>query len=123
MPFGRSLRAIVDHAAVVLAAFTHASIVSPVERSRLAESLTVTSAFVPLNVSAPPFLPAVHVVPPLVVPRLFLPDESLTAVPVPSLNEYAATSPAGACCCTVAEPSPEAGPTLPAASSARMLER
>src|SRR5262245_54912479 len=96
MPFGRSLSAIVDHTADVLVRRTHASIVRPLVRSRLAASGTVTSAFVPLNVSAPPFLPdAVQVVPPLVVPRFALPDESLTVVPEPSLNAYAATRPVG----------------------------
>src|SRR5438093_11727549 len=72
---------------------THASNVMPVVRCKDALSLIVTKAFVPLKTSALPYFPAVvHVALPI-VPVLPLPDASVTVVPAPSLNEYAATSP------------------------------
>ena len=58
---------------------------------------------------------------PLTVPTLLFPDESVTVVPEPSLNPYAATSPAG---CggglnVVALATSEYPLTFPAASAAR----
>ena len=53
----------------------------------------VTSALVPLKTRASPYLPAVVQVAFAIVPLLPLPEESWTVVPVPSLNEYAATRP------------------------------
>src|SRR2546427_391193 len=71
--------------------FTHASKVIPVVSCKDAALLMVTCAPVPLNTSARPYLPeAVHVAP-LIVPVFPLPEASATVVPVPSLNEYAAT--------------------------------
>src|SRR5258708_21796023 len=59
-----------------------------------AELSMVIQLEAPSNVSAPPNRPAaVHVAPPPIVPVLPLPDRSVTVVPVPSLNPYAATSP------------------------------
>ena len=53
----------------------------------------VTNALVPLNVKALPYLHEVVHVAPLIVPLFPLPDASLTTVPLPSLNPYAATRP------------------------------
>src|ERR1700690_3096944 len=73
--------------------FTHASSVIPAPRCREAESLIVTRELDPLKTRAFPNLAApVHVVF-VRVPVFPLPDESATVVPVPSSNEYAATSP------------------------------
>src|SRR3989442_9703371 len=73
--------------------YTHASSVMPVVRWSEAESLMVTIELVPLNTRALLYLPAAVHVPLVIVPVFPLPDESATVVPVPSLNEYAATSP------------------------------
>src|SRR4051812_14998640 len=70
---------------------THASNVMPLVSRSVAASGTVTRAVVPLNDSAPPDLPAAVHVAPVIVPVLPFPDASLTVVPVPSLNAYAAT--------------------------------
>ena len=56
----------------------------------------MTSALVPLNCSALPYLPAVAQVAFVIVPLLPFPDASVTVVPDPSSNPYAATSPDGA---------------------------
>jgi hypothetical protein len=53
----------------------------------------VTKAFVPLNVKALPYFPEVVQVAPVIVPLFPLPDTSLTTVPLPSLNPYAAIKP------------------------------
>src|SRR6266542_3420106 len=53
----------------------------------------VTSALVPLKLKALPYLPDAVQVAPLIVPLLPLPDTSVTTVPLPSLNPYAATKP------------------------------
>ena len=53
----------------------------------------VTRALVPLKTKASPYLPEVVQVALVIVPLLPLPEESLTVVPVPSLNAYAATRP------------------------------
>ena len=97
--------------------FTHASRVMPAVRSRLDESGTVTIAFVPLNWSALPYLPVVTQVALAIEPLLPRPEVSPSEAPLPSSKEYAATSPAGAFV-TTALACGEAGPTLPAASSA-----
>src|SRR4029077_10593100 len=55
--------------------------------------LMVTKALDPLKVKALPYLPEVVQVAPLIVPLFPLPDRSLTTVPLPSLNPYAATRP------------------------------
>src|SRR5262249_48715016 len=65
-------------------------------RSSDAASGIETSVELPLNCSAPPYLPAVDQVPFWIVPSLLLPDESAAFVPLPSSNEYCATSPVGA---------------------------
>ena len=53
----------------------------------------VTKAFEPLNTSALPYLPEAVQVALVVLPLLPVPEESVTVVPAPSLNEYAATNP------------------------------
>ena len=53
----------------------------------------LTRALVPLNDSAPPYLPDADQVVFDVVPLLPVPEASPTVVPLPSLNEYAATRP------------------------------
>ena len=87
------------------AGLTHASTVMPVVRSSEALSLIATELLLPLNDSAPPYLPAaVHVVPE-VEPLLPVPDPSPAVVPVPSLKPYAATRPGGAAAaCAVVRP-------------------
>jgi len=74
--------------------YTHASSVIPVVSPSDPVFGTVTLALVPLNTSALPYRPAVVHVAPLSVPVWLFPDASPTVVPVPSLNAYAATSPA-----------------------------
>ena len=74
---------------------THASSVIPVVRCSEAASGIVTSAFVPLNCSALPNLPVVAQVAFAIVPLLPFPDASVTVVPDPSSNPYAATRPDG----------------------------
>src|SRR4029077_17538661 len=65
----------------------------PVVRSSDGESGTVTQLEVPLNDRAPPYLPDVDHVVLETVPLLALPERSLTAEPVPSSKESAATRP------------------------------
>src|SRR5436190_2994152 len=77
-----------------VAGLTHASKVMPPLSCSDVEFGTLTRALVPLNTSALPYLPAVAHVVAETVPVFPLPDESATDVPVPSSNEYAATSPA-----------------------------
>jgi hypothetical protein len=72
---------------------THASMVMPVVRSRLAASAIVTQLVVPLNESALPKRPELFQVAPLIVPVLPLPDASAVVGPLPSLKPYAATRP------------------------------
>src|SRR5262252_6190210 len=55
--------------------------------------LMVTKALLPLKDKALPYLPEVVHVAPVIVPLFPLPDKSLTTVPLPSLNPYAATKP------------------------------
>src|SRR4051812_3797611 len=68
----------------------------PFVRSSDAASGMLTSVELPLNCSAPPYLPAVDQVPFWMVPLLLLPDESPILAPVPSSNEYCATRPLAA---------------------------
>src|SRR6202035_2397175 len=56
----------------------------------------VTTALLPLNCSALPYLPVAAQVAPVIVPVWPFPDASVTVVPEPSSNPYAATSPVGA---------------------------
>ena len=67
-----------------------ASVMSVVNRNSGASGI-VTFALVPLKTSAPPNLPAVVHVAPLIVPVLLWPEASVTVVPLPSLKLYAAT--------------------------------
>ncbi len=97
---------------------THASRVIPVVSCSEGALGMVTRALVPLNVSALPNLPAAVQVAAVIVPLLLLPEESATVVPLPSLNAYAATSPAGAFR-VVTLATPEYALRLPAASVAR----
>src|SRR5207248_9325152 len=73
--------------------YTHASNVIPLVNCSEAALLMVTSALVPSKLKALPYLPDVVQVAPLIVPLLPLPDTSVTTVPLPSLNPYAATKP------------------------------
>src|SRR6266496_2002884 len=73
--------------------YTHASNVIPLVNCSEAALLIVTSALLPLKLKALPYLPDVVQVAPLIVPLLPLPDTSVTTVPLPSLNPYAATKP------------------------------
>ena len=82
---------------------THASSVIPVVRCSDAASGIVTSALVPLNFSAPPYLPVVAHVALVSVPVLPFPDASVTVVPDPSSNPYAATNPGAAAAADPAE--------------------
>src|SRR5215471_9989101 len=72
---------------------THASSVIADVRSKEAASGTVTREFVPLKLSAPPFLPAVDQVVFATVPPFPVPEASATVVPAPSSNANAATRP------------------------------
>src|ERR1043165_4616020 len=80
------------HTLVTVDALTHASRVIPVVRCNEAVSLIFTVAFVPLNESALPYLPAVVQVALTTVPVFPLPEASATVLPVPSVKAYAATS-------------------------------
>src|SRR5262245_50467543 len=81
------------HFPLALDGRTQAASVMAVVRSSEGASFTVTRALVPLKASAPPFLPpVVHVAVPI-GPALPFPEASPAVVPVPSLNEYAATRP------------------------------
>src|SRR5215813_9804878 len=79
--------------AVTAEGLTHASSVIPLDSCSEAALGTVTTAFVPLNDSALPYLPDVAQVAPVIVPVFPLPDASVTIVPDPSSNPYAATTP------------------------------
>src|SRR5271166_6326893 len=80
-------------ALVMVDGLTQASSVMPVVRWSEVASGMVRSAFVPLKTRASPYLPEVVQVALAIVPLLPLPEVSVTVVPVPSLNEYAATRP------------------------------
>src|SRR5258705_908241 len=105
---------------VTVVGLTHASSVIAVVKRRDAESGIVTTALVPLNESAPPYFPAVDHVVADTVPVLPLPDRSVTVVPVPSLNEYAATRPV--CAPADAAPNPSTN-TRPAAVRAALRKK
>src|SRR5690242_9504023 len=81
------------HPEGVTVGWTHASSVKELARLSVEESCTVTQLFVPLNESAFPYFPAVVQTALVMVPLLLFPEASFTAVPVPSLKLYAATSP------------------------------
>ena len=72
---------------------THASKVIPVVNCSEAALLMVTNAPLPLNVNPLPYLPPAVQLTPLIVPLFPLPDASVTVVPAPALNPYAATNP------------------------------
>src|SRR4029077_17165495 len=72
---------------------THASSVMPVERCKDGSSGIVTLAPPPSNWSAPPLTPLGVQVALAMVPSFPRPDQSMTCVPAPSSNEYAATRP------------------------------
>ena len=72
---------------------THASKVIALERCSDALSGIVTSALVPLNCNALPYLPDAAHVAFAIVPLLPFPDASVTVDPDPSSNPYAATNP------------------------------
>jgi hypothetical protein len=105
-------------ALVTAVGLTHASSVMPLVRRSDVASATVTLAFVPLKLSAFPYLPWVVQVALLMVPEFPLPERSVVFEPEPSLNEYAATR-LLAEACVVAVAVLEYGPRLDAASTAR----
>src|SRR5688572_25295099 len=72
---------------------THASSVIAVLKCNEGVSGTLTHAELPLNERAPPYFPAVVQVASVRVPVFPVPEASAVVVPVPSLNEYAATKP------------------------------
>ena len=80
----------------------------------------MTRALVPLNDSAPPYLPDADQVVFDVVPLLPVPEASPTVVPLPSLNEYAATRPVVA---APVEPTAKSGSISSAAASAKRGQR
>src|SRR3974390_186690 len=84
------------HALLTTVGSTHASKVIAVVNCSDAALPIVTTALEPLNVSALPYLPELLQIAPLTVPLFPLPDASLTVVPLPSLNPYAATNPVDA---------------------------
>ena len=71
---------------------THASNVIAAVKCNDAASGTVTNELDPLNDNADPYFPDPDQLVPDTVPAFPLPDASATAVPDPSLNEYAATN-------------------------------
>ena len=75
---------------------THASNVIPLDSCNDAEFGIVTTELVPLKLNAPPNFPAVDQVVFATVPLFPFPDASVTVVPDPSSNPYAATRPDGA---------------------------
>src|SRR4029079_13866819 len=94
MPVAVSLSAIVRHVPAPLAVgLTQPSTVRPVVRCRDALSGTVTQRPVPVNASAPPNLPVVVRVAPVIVPVLPLPERSDTVAPLVSSNAQAPTRP------------------------------
>ena len=104
------------HLLVVAVGFTHASSVIAEVNCSDAEFGTLTRALVPLKESAPPYLPDVDHVVLDVVPLLPVPEASPTVVPLPSLNEYAATRPVVA---APVEPTANNGSISSAAASAK----
>src|SRR3954454_1731947 len=108
------------HALETLAGSTHASSVNALESCNEEEFGTLTRAFVPLKERAPPTLPFAAQVAFEMVPVLPLPEVSVTVVPDPWSNEYAATRPPPELDVVVADAAAENVPTLPAASVARI---
>src|SRR4051812_5328744 len=74
---------------------THASSVIPAVRSSEFESATVTMLSTPLKDSAPPNLPPVERVAPVIVPGLLEPELSVAVVPDSSSKPSAVTRPVG----------------------------
>src|ERR1700742_2559177 len=81
------------YTAVAEDGFTHASRVIPLERCSDAASGIVTTELVPLNCRALPYFPAADQVGLVIVPLCPLPVASVSVVPDPSSNPYAATRP------------------------------
>src|SRR6478672_1086722 len=79
---------------VSVVGLTQASRVMPVVRSRRLLSATVTQLLVPLNIRAPPNLPAEVQEVLLTVPVRLWPEESLAVVPAASSKPQAPTRPA-----------------------------
>src|SRR5947209_16569091 len=84
------------HALETVAGCTQASSVIPLDRCSEALSGILTSALAPLNRNAFPYLPDSTQVAFSIVPSFPCPDASVTDVPDPSSNPYAATSPVAA---------------------------
>src|SRR4051795_8370131 len=101
-----------------VAGLTQASRVTAFVTCSEAELGTLTRALVPLNESAPPYLPAAVQAALASEPALPFPELSATVVPAPASKEYAATSPEAAVF-VVLLVVVEKGPRLPAASVAR----
>src|SRR5438132_977591 len=107
---GRSLQRTHRHSAPSAAGLTQPSSVIPVVRSSDAASGIVTHELAPLNERAPAYLPALDQVALETVPALPLPDQSVTVVPDPSSNEYAATNPVELAAMVVSRTEAPAGP-------------
>src|SRR5262245_48259920 len=106
------------HVLATAVGLTQASSVMPLVSRSVAESATVTRAFVPLKLSALPNLPWVVQPAEPMVPTLPLPEASAVVDPEPSLNARAATR-LDVPDAVVAVAMFEYGPRLPAASAAR----
>ena len=99
MPPARSFSAIVRHVPPSCDGLTHASTVIADAGDSDADAGTVTMSSAPSNESAPPVWPATRAGPPVAVPSLPRPDESVTVSPLASSKAYEATSPgAGELC-------------------------
>src|SRR4051794_6356368 len=82
----------VRHPLCVAVGSIHAINVIADDRPNDAEAGTLTRAFVPLKLSAPPYLPETQPAP-AIVPSLPLPDVSATVAPEPASKVYPATRP------------------------------
>src|SRR5918995_2373242 len=100
---------------------TQPSIVMPLVRSSEFESGTLTYALLPLNESAPPYLPAADQVAFVSVPVLPVPDWSTAVVPLPASSPQAPTSPGSGPLGTTAVTSLEGALVFPLVSSAVTL--
>src|SRR6478735_8240880 len=107
------------HPVLTTDGLTQASSVIAVVRRNDGASGIVTSALEPLKTSALPNFPLVVHVAFAIAPLLPCPDTSVTAVPAPSSNAYAATS-CGLVASVVALGTLEYGLRLAAASVARI---
>src|ERR1041384_7879225 len=75
---------------VAVDGLTHASTVNAVVTCNDGASGTVTSAVLPLNDSAPPYLPAAVHVAPVMLPVFPVPEASVALLPAPSSTAWPA---------------------------------